>query len=306
MTATSWHGGELRQDPLTGDWSVLAPHRARRPHTGAVGCPFCPGPSEDTPPETWRLPAPGGGWLVRSVRNRYALSDHHEVIIESPRHDWDLATGTDAEAANVLLAWRDRLRALRTDAAQVVVFRNRGAAAGTSLDHPHSQVVGLPVLSASARRELSAQRERYERQGRPYTGEVSDTSRVVLDDGQTVAFAPFAPTAEFEVRVAPRRPAADFAGVSTGELTSAAATVRAMLRALRDELGDPPYNLFLHTAPSGLEHAPWLCWSMRIVPRLAVPAGLELATGIPVVTTMPEDAARRLRARAAIPAVPPA
>ncbi|MFD4248416.1 hypothetical protein ACFWQL_01620 [Amycolatopsis thermoflava] len=102
MTATPWHGGELRQDPLTGEWSVLAPHRARRPHTGAVGCPFCPGPSEDTPPETWRLPALGGGWLLRSVRNRYALSDHHEVIIESPLHDWDLATGTDAEAANVL------------------------------------------------------------------------------------------------------------------------------------------------------------------------------------------------------------
>ena len=49
------------------------------------------------------------------------------------------------------------------------------------------------------------------------------------------------------------------------------------------------------TAPTGLEHVPYLCWQLRLLPRPAVPAGLELATGIPVITTTPEHAAKRLR-----------
>lgn len=297
MTTRPWHGGELRWDHLAGEWAILAPRRSTRPHDDG-GCPFCPGPGEDTPPETWRLPEPDGRtWRIRAVPNRYALSDRHEVIIESPRHDWDLASATDDEAVDLLGAWQQRHRALRHGAAHVVVFRNRGQAAGTSLSHPHSQAVGLPVLSAATRRELAAMREHYDRTRRPFAGELSSDDRLVLAGQHAIAFVPFAPAAEFEVRIAPTRRRADFAAVPRGELASVARVLRSVLAALRDELSDPAYNLIVHTAPVGLEQTPYLCWSLRIVPRLAIPAGLELATGIPVVTTTPEDAAQRLRAR---------
>lgn len=301
MTIKRWHGGELRWDHLARDWVVLAPDRDARPTGFATTCPFCPGPGQDTPLETWRLTGDAGSWRVRAVPNRYALSDHHEVVIESPLHDWDLATATDDKVRDVLHAWQHRHRALRPETAQVVVFRNHGNAAGASLTHPHSQVVGLPVMSSGTRRELDIQRDFYRTNGRRLTdelltGELATGKRIVLANESAIAFVPLAPTADFEMRIAPMASRGDFTVAHGQELAGIAAVLRAVLAALRLELGDPAYHLIVHTAPTGWENAPYLSWYLRIVPRLAVPAGLELATGIPVLTTTPEDAADRLRA----------
>ncbi|AYV25722.1 galactose-1-phosphate uridylyltransferase [Streptomyces sp. ADI95-16] len=65
----------------------------------------------------------------------------HEVVIEPPAHDWDLADGDDTAVQAVLRAYRARSLALRTRRPGLVLpFRNHGAAAGTSLPHPHSQI----------------------------------------------------------------------------------------------------------------------------------------------------------------------
>ncbi|WIY00378.1 galactose-1-phosphate uridylyltransferase [Amycolatopsis mongoliensis] len=301
MTARPWHGGELRWNAETEDWTVLAPSRGSRPHSAAgAACPFCPGPAEDTPPETWRLPGGDVGWRVRAVPNRYALSDRHEIVIESPRHDWDLATGTDGEVADVLGAWQHRHRALRPATAQVVVFRNHGLAAGISLAHPHSQIAGLPVLSAETRRELETARVHHRDRGRLLAGEqleaaLSDGKRIVFADDHVVAYTPFAPIAAYEVRILPHRAGPDFAAAGAEEIRATARCLRTILAALRAELGDPAYNVVVRTAPTGYETAPFLAWSLQLVPRLETPAGLELATGVPVTTVSPEHAAARLR-----------
>ena len=36
-------GGELRFDPLTGEWVSIVGHRQSRPNLPDDGCPFCPG-----------------------------------------------------------------------------------------------------------------------------------------------------------------------------------------------------------------------------------------------------------------------
>jgi len=301
VKARPWHGGELRWNAETEDWTVLAPGRRARPHSArGAACPFCPGDGEDTPPETWRLPGDGPGWQVRAVPNRYALSDRHEIVIESPRHDWDLATGTGDEVAAVLGAWQHRHRALRPGAAQVVVFRNHGTAAGISLAHPHSQVAGLPMLSAATRRELDTARAHHRDHGRVLNDELleaalSDGKRIVFADDDVVAYTPFAPVAAYEVRIAPRAGQPDFAAAPAEEVHATARCLRAVLAAVRAELGDPAYNIVVRTAPGGYESAPFLAWSLQLVPRLEIPAGLELATGVPVTTVTPEHAASRLR-----------
>ncbi len=262
MSTRHWHGGELRRNAETNDWVVLAPQRRTRPHAGASApCPFCPGPDEDTPPETWRLPGDGPGWRVRALPNRYALSDRHEIVIESPRHGWDFATAADHEVADVLQAWQQRHRALRGTAAQVVVFRNHGPAAGISLAHPHSQVAGLPVLSGQASRELAIARAHHQDRGVRLAddlleAELTTGTRIVFADDQVVAFTPFAPAAAYELRIAPRRARADFAAAVPEEIGAVARCVRAVLHALSEELGDPAYNLIVRTAPCGFEEAP--------------------------------------------------
>ncbi|MFK0246050.1 DUF4931 domain-containing protein [Amycolatopsis azurea] len=303
MTTQRRKRGELRRNPLNGDWTVLAPERGERPHGTTGPCPFCPGPGEDTPPETWRLRDPDRDeWRVRSVPNRYPLSERHEVLIESPRHDWDFRTATDDEAEAVLLAWQWRHLALREHSAQVVVFRNHGAQAGRSRAHPHSQLVGLPVLAPSARRGLELSRAYYRAGGRRYLDDQLDIAleaetRLVLISPHCVAFTPFAPVVAFETRFVPRLARADFAAATRTEIADVARSLRRVLQALDDELGDPAYNLVVETAPTGWERAAFLSWSIRILPRLEITAGLELATGIPVVTTTPEHAASVLRDR---------
>ena len=60
---------ELRKDPITGRWVIIATDRAMRPATSSAStwrpvrarfCPFCPGNEEKTPPEVLAY-RPGGG-----------------------------------------------------------------------------------------------------------------------------------------------------------------------------------------------------------------------------------------------------
>src|SRR5688572_10942760 len=119
---------ELRKDPIIDRWVIIATERNRRPNdfvadnepdNGAF-CPFCPGNEDKTPPEIMQWGRPEGaaanssGWNVRVVPNKFpALSTEgdiepqglgmfdlmpgigaHEVVIESTRHDWDMADAT--------------------------------------------------------------------------------------------------------------------------------------------------------------------------------------------------------------------
>src|SRR5213593_1946880 len=162
----------LRQDPTSRQWAVMAPVRADRPHQPVVvprpdlpeldpSCPFCPCNEDQTPPEILRDPKEGD-WQVRVVSNLYgALTGDgsvartgpplfrqmpgvgsHEVVVESRRHDARIDQMTRDEVAHVIQMWRARYRELidQPHIRAVVVFKNFGTLAGTSLVHPHSQI----------------------------------------------------------------------------------------------------------------------------------------------------------------------
>lgn len=149
-----WEGRrvpELRLDPVTGRWVLVATERARRPKdfahqdaaTGKVRpersetCPFCPGNEKQTPPEIFSFRRDGtrpdeAGWWVRGVPNKYPAltweptvqastsgifsvrpaTGAHEVIIESPLHNASPATMSYDEMAEVIRAYIHRYRAL--------------------------------------------------------------------------------------------------------------------------------------------------------------------------------------------------
>jgi len=77
---------EIRQDPTTREWVIIATERAKRPHeftplSSAAdqanrSCVFCRGNESQTPPEVWRLEVEGHGeWRIRVVGNKFpALS----------------------------------------------------------------------------------------------------------------------------------------------------------------------------------------------------------------------------------------
>ena len=136
---------ELRLDPTTREWVVIAPERGGRPRELTAperrnpelflqSCPFCPGNESQTTGEVASYPDDATGrWRVRVFENKYpavrpgggterdvehplALSlpgvGVHEVVVESARHDRLIAQMDDDEVYDVVRAYRDRLRAL--------------------------------------------------------------------------------------------------------------------------------------------------------------------------------------------------
>ncbi|MFF4576598.1 galactose-1-phosphate uridylyltransferase [Streptomyces sp. NPDC001410] len=342
---------ELRRDPFTQDWVAIAPGRrerpqqiptpagsaVRRPPAADPACPFCPGREEATPPELWRLPASGdassASWRLRVVPNRYPVlapaarpARHHttglhtsaegigshEVVIESPAHDWDLPDGDDAAVADVLRAYRARCLALRDRRPGLVLpFRNHGAAAGTSLPHPHSQIVATPIVPARFRRLFDVARAYYDDHGSCLyvdhtVAELADGERVIATSGHVAALVPYAARTPYETWLVPRHHQASFADAPDEDLEQTAVLLRRTLGALRDLLGDVPYNYAVISAPNGEETTAYFAWHLQIAPRLTEPAGFELGTGITVNPVPPEQAAAHLRQALAAQPAPPA
>jgi UDPglucose--hexose-1-phosphate uridylyltransferase len=319
---------EFRVDPETLDWHIVAPQRASRPvdrsATMENGCPFCPGNEASTPPEVLRLPAGAQPWRVRVVPNRYPLvapatapsvpqgpafaaTGHHEVVVESPDHHWDLRLADHRQALDVLWVLRERCRALagRRPAA-IVVFRNHGAAAGTSLPHPHSQVVALDQAPpALVRRWRNAHRSFID-SGRCLHDDIvaaerADGRRVVDDTTELLIYQPWAASVPHETVLVPTDPASDLAGASDAALDAVARALPRVLAGLAAVRDDPAYNLVVHAGPAGDDTATdWYRWHIRLYPRVTQRAGLEIATGLGVNPTVPEDTAPLLRRAMAI------
>src|ERR671938_357903 len=160
---------ELRRDPVTGNWVVIAPGRSKRPGASVradqdlptedelLSCPFCEGREQRTPPETFRI---GGGapntpgWTVRVVPNLYPVFDHHEVVVSTPRHVRSFSELTDEEVGGVATAWRERAAAARAAGfAYVHALLNEGREAGASLPHSHTQLAWLEAVPPAVQAE---------------------------------------------------------------------------------------------------------------------------------------------------------
>ncbi len=321
---------ELRQDPITHDWVIINPGRAARPHDagGAVGmrCPFCPGNEAMTPATLDSVSAPDGTWLVRAVPNRYpvlseAESDlpfdvpqsqawrqragfgHHEVIIESRDHHQPLGLMPIDQARRVLDMYVRRARALAARDGrfrQIVLFRNQGTRAGTSLAHPHSQIVATPIVSPEMRRRVMDEIAFFDENGCcglcwELDLERAAGERIVLETAAFVTLAPYASGNPYQLRIVPLRHCASFLEVDDAELDDLAGHITRVLGALSQALADPHYNLIVSSPPLDLLHRSAAHWFVEILPRLTTPAGFELGSRIVVNVQTPERAAAELR-----------
>jgi UDPglucose--hexose-1-phosphate uridylyltransferase len=297
-------GDRLRRDPVTGQWTILAPERRTRPRDtrgdAAPACPFCIGNEHLTPPEIDAFRDPGSlpdtpGWRVRVVPNKYpALPGMHEVIAHSPDHARDLEELDTEQAAAVMEMYGRRLGAqLENGARAVTIICNRGPRAGASLMHPHSQLFATPTIPAHLLDELENLSRFHNRYGACLVCEeierARDDGRVVLDDG-IMAWVPAAPAWPFGLWLAPQGHAADLRETDPAEV---AAGLQRCLTATLEVTDGAPLNYWLHTAPA--DGAGTFHWHFELAPRLQALAGFELGTGMAICEVDPQAAARELR-----------
>jgi UDPglucose--hexose-1-phosphate uridylyltransferase len=185
-------------------------------------------------------------------------------------------------------------------AALIVIFRNHGAEAGTSLSHPHSQIVSTPVVPVEVRHRFEVAQQHYDDLGTCLyqdilERELTDGRRIVLQSDHLVTFQPFASAFPYETWLMPRVQQPSFGDITDKQLEDLVGVLWKVLVALRSELDDPDYNYVIESAPPGDEEREYFIWHLRIAPRLGTPAGFELGSGMRVNPFPPEEAARVLR-----------
>jgi len=294
---------------------------------GAEHCPFCAGREDLTPPEVLAYRHNGSGpntagWDLRVVPNKFpalkveggleregeGMFDRmngvgaHEVIIETPDHGKTLATMSESEIERVLYAFRDRIQDLKKDRRfrYILIFKNHGAAAGATLEHTHSQLIALPIVPDFVREEIEGARRHFTAKERCVfcdiiKQEVSAGTRVIIENADLIALAPYAPRFPFETWLLPRRHSSRFEDAPRHEYEGLARILKSVLVRIDRTLDRPAYNLIIHSSPFTEENNDYYHWHVEVIPKLTKVAGFEWGTGFYINPTAPEEAARVLR-----------
>ena len=331
---------EYRYDPLQGEWVIVSSVRSERPNEFAssqlahAACPFCPGEEHRTPDEIAARHTADGAWRLRVVPNKFPAlccgdasppKNHglyrnlpgfgsHEVVIETPRHVSAVHERPLNEIEILLQMYAERVEALYANPQlhYVSVFRNCGAAAGASLAHPHSQIIGLDQLPPLVARKLAASHDHYREHRRcllcEITGaEVQAGDRLLYLDDHCVAFCPPASRFPYQILLTTRTHNHDFSATGPEDLRALANALRTLVGYLHERLDAPAYNWLLHTATNPARAAGAAraaaeddveehCHTyIEIFPRQTRVAGFEWSTGFFINPVPPELAARTLR-----------
>ena len=326
---------ELRKDPVTSRWVIIATERGKRPsdfgpepeRKRSGFCPFCPGNEDKTPPEVLAYrdtggPANSAGWRLRVVPNKFpalqiegelsrqgdGMYDKmngigaHEVIIETPQHGDTFGSMSERGVEDVLWAFRDRILDLKKDPRfrYILLFKNHGEAAGASLEHPHSQLIATPIIPKRVQEELDGAKEYYNYKERcvfcdMVRQEMNQGVRVVTQNEDFVAIAPFAARFPFETWILPKTHDPFIEDAQKNEYVSLSRVLREMVLRMEKVLTTPPYNLMIHNSPLRETDGRFYHWHLELLPKLTRVAGFEWGSGFYINPTPPEDAAKFLR-----------
>ena len=293
-------------------------------------CPFCLCNEHMAPPEIYRDPPSTPGtldesrpWQVRIDPNLYPAFDTvalleekqrsgffhsqggmglHDVVIEHPEHNRFTPLMKSEEIEHVLLAFRWRFLQIREDPRfrLITIFKNHGRAAGTSLVHPHSQIIATPMVPFFVSSLLDVAARYFGKFGRSVyqdmlEAELKDGRRILAESGHFVAYCPYGSRSPYEVWIQPKRDSSSFGAISSEEITDLSVVLGDVLGALYEGLGNPSFNYVIRTVPVAEEGKSYYVWHVEIVPRITTPAGFEMGSGVTINVTVPEESAVFLR-----------
>jgi len=322
---------EFRKDPIIGRWVIISTERGRKPDDfsetldpGSHGiCPFCPGYEDLTPsPVLTYTSNISNNWTLRVVPNKYpalqvegdlhpradGMYDKmngvgaHEVVIETEKHDLMLADLPVESVRDVLQAYKTRILDLKNDKRfkYILVFKNRGAAAGASLLHSHSQLIALPIVPKRVLEELRGAAAYYQAKDRCVfcdivNQELENQDRLIEESPEFVSIAPYAPRFPFETWILPKTHHQSFEDQDRSGLLDLAIILSNTLNRINTALDTPPYNFLIHNSPLRSEETLTFHWHIEIMPIVTRVAGFEWGTGFHINHTPPEEAAAFLR-----------
>jgi len=313
---------QIRCDPLSEEWVIVASHRQGRTHLPpADQCPLCP--SRDG--RATEIPAADYDVVVFENRFPSLASDpgrvadagpfarrpgvgRCEVVCFTSDHGGALARLPVGRIRTVVEVWADRTLELGAmdGVEQVFPFENRGEEIGVTLHHPHGQIYAYPFVAPRTARQLDVARAHREATGGCRTCSIvaaeAEGERVVATVPGWLAVVPFAARWPFEVHLYPTRHLPDLPALDDGERDGLAVLLKDVLGRFDALFDQPlPYMLICHQAPvrrdRDLAHAHLEAFSIRrTATKLKYLASSESGAGVFINDIAPERAAELLRA----------
>ena len=314
-----------RFNPLTGEWVLVSPHRAKRPWQGQEeepvvpteqahdpDCHLCPGNTRqngahnpdydgtfvfdndfaaltpDAPNETEE-----NGLMIAQGESGIC-----RVVCYSPRHDMTLARMPIEDIEKIVDTWVDQYCELgaRPDVGQVQIFENRGAMMGCSQPHPHGQIWASRHLTNEMSKETHFQRTYYDKHGKSLLldyveQELKAETRILYENANWVVLVPYWAVWPFETMVLPK-----WAIRSMDEMTAperfTLAEALSFITIRYDNLFKTsfPYSMGFHQQPTdGGDHPEWQLHAHFYPPLLRSATVRKFMVGFEMLATPQRD-----------------
>jgi UDPglucose--hexose-1-phosphate uridylyltransferase len=283
-----------RYNPLTGEWILVSPHRAKRPWQGHTekqsadirpvydpACYLCPGndraAGKKNPPYTEAFSfvndfsalledSPGGGMEEDGLFRAKSERGICKVICFSPRHDLTIPEMELTDIRKVVDLWQKEYVALSQNPAiqYVQVFENKGSIMGCSNPHPHGQIWASESVPAEPHKESLMQAVYYQKHGRSLladylAAELLKKERLLIENDHFVALVPFWAVWPFESMIISRRHLKELTDLNPEEKNGLAGIYKE-LTVMYDNLFEVsfPYSAGIHQAPCNeKDHSGW-------------------------------------------------
>lgn len=264
---------ELRYDPLTNDWIMIASHRQNRPQMPKDWCPFCPGSGkvpdhfdvykyDNDFPALSQTPAPRDD--VKT--DFYKMADSYgkcEVILYSPEHTVTLPELSQPHVRKLVDLWVERFTELKKDEniKYIFIFENRGEVVGVTMPHPHGQIYGYPFVPKKLELELANGKKHLEKTGHclfcdMLADEMKYGDRVIIENDDFVAFLPFFSAYPYGMYIMSKAHKTSIDEFTDSEKDNLAKIVRETAGTLDNLFGYTfPYMMCMHNGPVNGEDA---------------------------------------------------
>lgn len=264
---------ELRFNPLTKDWVMIASHRQNRPQMPKDWCPFCPNPDNEKIKETYDVmkydndfpalsqnpPVPDevGGGVYKTLPG-YGKC---EVILYSPEHTTTIPELKVSHIEKLVDLWQERFVELSKDEKikYVFIFENRGEVVGVTMPHPHGQIYGYSYIPKKIELELESCKEHFQENNKCLICDMLDEEvkfgkRIIVENDHFITFLPFYSEYPYGVYIAAKKHVQNIAQFDSEEKASLADILKKTVGML-DSLFDYkfPYMMCMHQSPVNSE-----------------------------------------------------
>jgi len=321
---------EIRYSKFDNQYVIIAPERFHRPSNINIKkkdintklCPFCKGNEEKTTREIYSI-IEEKEWIVRVVPNLYTALNLetdfkpkergffesfegfgvHEIIIDTPKHI-SIFEFDSKEYYYLIRAIKSRIEDLKKDirVKYLSIFKNQGSNAGASQSHPHTQIIGMPIMPISKRELLKREYSYYKKHGSKLLSdiiqqEIKEDKRVLFKGENFISFMPYASLYPFEIMISTTNNFYSFMEFDDSKIKELSTILQKSINVLYKEIGEfdlnieffePPINSSFDTEEFFDTIDKFHLFYIRIRPRIFNIAGFEVMNEMFINPVEPE------------------